>query len=241
MTDVEITAKFSGNAFDPNSVQLNGGGFYDATNQSIVWNSQTTPDLANVEPGEKGDLRFKFKPISLNGTNIRNPEININISVRGRQSSLGNSFQTINDYIRKKVKYSSSSGVTGNALYYSGPFTNSGGLPARAGSPTTYTIVWNIAGSTSRLTNVKVRGILPFYVEWMNNWSPQSAKVSYDPGNHEVISAGPGRRLDNGQVAPMEVKVGDKVMFKKYSPDEIKVEGVEYLVIRESDVMLIVE
>jgi hypothetical protein len=202
MTDVEITAKFSGNAFDPNSVQLNGGGFYDATNQSIVWNSQTTPDLANVEPGEKGDLRFKFKPISLNGTNIRNPEININISVRGRQSSLGNSFQTINDYIRKKVKYSSSSGVTGNALYYSGPFTNSGGLPARAGSPTTYTIVWNIAGSTSRLTNVKVRGILPFYVEWMNNWSPQSAKVSYDPGNHEVIWDAGTIEASSGSAAP---------------------------------------
>lgn len=57
----------------------------------------------------------------------------------------------------------------------------------------------------------------------------------------EVISAGPGKRMENGAVAPMEVKVGDKVMFKKYSPDEIKVEGVEYLVIRESDVMLIVE
>lgn len=57
----------------------------------------------------------------------------------------------------------------------------------------------------------------------------------------EVISVGPGKRLDNGQVAAMEVKIGDTVMFKKYSPDEIKVEGIEYLVIRESDVMLIVE
>ncbi len=57
----------------------------------------------------------------------------------------------------------------------------------------------------------------------------------------EVIFAGPGKRLDNGQIAPMDVKVGNVVMFKKYAPDEIKVEGVEYLVIRESDVMLIIE
>ncbi len=61
------------------------------------------------------------------------------------------------------------------------------------------------------------------------------------PERGEVIAAGPGKRQDNGTVAPMDVKVGDKVMFKKYSPDEIKVDGVEYLVIRESDVMLIIE
>ena len=57
----------------------------------------------------------------------------------------------------------------------------------------------------------------------------------------EVVFAGSGKRLDNGQIAPMDVKVGNVVMFKKYAPDEIKVEGVEYLVIRESDVMLIIE
>lgn len=202
MTDVEVTVKFSGNAFDPNGIQLNGGGFYDATTQSIVWNSQTTPDLGSIDPGDKGDLRFKFKPVSLNGTNIKNPEININVSVRGRQSSLGNSFQTINDYIRKKVKYSSSSGVSGNALYYSGPFQNTGGLPARAGSPTTYTVVWNIAGSTSRLTNAKVRGVLPFYVEWMGNWSPQSAKVTYDASSHEVIWDAGTIEASTGSTAP---------------------------------------
>lgn len=57
----------------------------------------------------------------------------------------------------------------------------------------------------------------------------------------EVVFAGPGRILDSGSVSPMSVKVGDKVMFKKYAPDEIKIEGEEYLVIRESDVMLVIE
>jgi len=47
--------------------------------------------------------------------------------------------------------------------------------------------------------------------------------------------------LDNGQRAQMSVKVGDKVMFKKYSPDEIKVDGVEYLIISESDILGILE
>ena len=61
------------------------------------------------------------------------------------------------------------------------------------------------------------------------------------PEKGEVVSIGPGKLLDNGQRAPMSVKAGDRVMFKKYSPDEIKVDGEEYLVISEGDIMLILE
>lgn len=61
------------------------------------------------------------------------------------------------------------------------------------------------------------------------------------PEQGEVVSVGPGRVLDNGQIAPMSLKVGDKVMFKKYSPDEVKIEDEEYLVISESDVLAVIE
>ncbi len=61
------------------------------------------------------------------------------------------------------------------------------------------------------------------------------------PEQGEVVAVGAGRVLDNGQIAPMSVKVGDKVMFRKYSPDEIKVGEEEYLVIKEQDIMLIIE
>ena len=61
------------------------------------------------------------------------------------------------------------------------------------------------------------------------------------PEKGEVIATGPGKVLENGNLAAMSVKIGDKVMFRKYSPDEIKVDGKEYLVIREADVMLIIE
>jgi len=61
------------------------------------------------------------------------------------------------------------------------------------------------------------------------------------PEKGEVIAVGAGKLLDNGQRAQMSVKVGDKVMFKKYSPDEIKVDGVEYLIISESDILGILE
>jgi chaperonin GroES len=61
------------------------------------------------------------------------------------------------------------------------------------------------------------------------------------PEKGEVVAVGEGKILDNGQRSLMSVKVGDKVMFKKYSPDEIKVDGVEYLIISESDILGILE
>jgi chaperonin GroES len=61
------------------------------------------------------------------------------------------------------------------------------------------------------------------------------------PEKGEIIAVGDGKLLDNGQRAPLSVKVGDKVMFKKYSPDEIKVDGVEYLIISEGDILAVLE
>jgi len=61
------------------------------------------------------------------------------------------------------------------------------------------------------------------------------------PEKGEVVAVGPGRILDNGTKLEMSVKVGDKVMFKKYAPDEIKVEGIEYLILSESDILAIIK
>lgn len=61
------------------------------------------------------------------------------------------------------------------------------------------------------------------------------------PERGEVIAIGPGKLLDNGAFAPVGVKVGDKIVFKKYSPDEVKIDKEEYLVISESDIMAVIE
>ena len=61
------------------------------------------------------------------------------------------------------------------------------------------------------------------------------------PQKGEVIAVGPGKILENGQRAEMSVKVGDKVVFRKYSPDEIKIDDQEYYVIRDEDIIAIIE
>ncbi len=57
------------------------------------------------------------------------------------------------------------------------------------------------------------------------------------PQEGVVVAVGPGRKADDGSVIAMEVAVGDKVLFKKYAPDEFEVEGKKVLVLRESDVI----
>ena len=61
------------------------------------------------------------------------------------------------------------------------------------------------------------------------------------PEQGMVIAVGPGKLLENGTRSTMSVKVGDKIVFKKYSPDEVKIDGKEYLVISESDAIAILE
>ena len=57
----------------------------------------------------------------------------------------------------------------------------------------------------------------------------------------EIIAVGEGRLLDNGARAPMSVRVGNKVLFKKYSPDEVKVGDETYLILEERDILAVIE
>jgi chaperonin GroES len=66
---------------------------------------------------------------------------------------------------------------------------------------------------------------------------PDTAKEK--PQEGEVIAVGSGRRLDNGSVVPLEVKVGDRVIFAKYGGTEVKIDDEEYLILRESDILAI--
>jgi chaperonin GroES len=68
---------------------------------------------------------------------------------------------------------------------------------------------------------------------------PDSAKEK--PQEAEVIAVGQGKRLENGKVVALDVKVGDRILFGKYSGSEIKLEGQEYIIMREDEVLGILE
>jgi chaperonin GroES len=68
---------------------------------------------------------------------------------------------------------------------------------------------------------------------------PETAKEK--PQQGKVIAAGPGRTDEDGERIPMDVNVGDKVLYAKYSGTEIKLDGKKVLILRESDILAIVE
>jgi len=68
---------------------------------------------------------------------------------------------------------------------------------------------------------------------------PDTAKEK--PSEGEVIAVGEGRLLENGQIAPLKVKVGDKVVYSKYAGNEFVVDGEDLIVLREDDILAIIE
>ncbi len=68
---------------------------------------------------------------------------------------------------------------------------------------------------------------------------PETAKEK--PLEGEVIAVGPGRRMDDGSLRAVAVNAGERILFGKYAGDEVKLDGVEHMIIREDDVLAVVE
>jgi len=68
---------------------------------------------------------------------------------------------------------------------------------------------------------------------------PDTAKEK--PMEGEIVAVGPGARDESGKLVPLDVKAGDRILFGKWSGTEIKLDGVEYLIMKESDIMGILE
>ncbi len=68
---------------------------------------------------------------------------------------------------------------------------------------------------------------------------PDTAKEK--PMQGKVVAVGPGGRDESGKLLPMDVKVGDKVLYGKWSGTEVKIDGEEYLIIKESDILGIID
>ncbi len=68
---------------------------------------------------------------------------------------------------------------------------------------------------------------------------PETAKEK--PSEGEIVAVGKGKVLDNGTVLPPDVKVGDRILFSRYGGSEVKIEGEEHLIMREDDILGVIE
>ncbi|MDR3557949.1 MAG: hypothetical protein P4L61_00270 [Candidatus Pacebacteria bacterium] len=187
VTDAEIHIQFSGNAFYNGSVSADGG-FYDSASAQITLDKTNTPSLGSIPAGGSGSSVFNFTPQDLGtpSTPLSNPSVDLSVSIDGQRTSESNVPQSLSESISRTVKVASNVALSGEALYTTGPFTNTGSFPPKSQATTTYTIVWTIGNSSSAVSGAKVSATLPEDVTWLGPVSPQSEDVQYDASSRTV-------------------------------------------------------
>ncbi|MDE2399418.1 MAG: hypothetical protein KGL67_00155 [Patescibacteria group bacterium] len=187
--DLKIQATISGNAYNKNTVTAEQGN-YDSLTNTIVWDKFSQSQFSEINPGDFGSVNFSISPIALFSTTdgiISNPSVNIDVAITGNQLVSGYQPQELNNSDSKVVKIISDVGLTAKALYYSGPFTNTGLIPPKVEKETTYTIVWSLSNTSNSISKAEMRAVLPTWVRFMGPISPINEDVVYNSASREVV------------------------------------------------------
>jgi hypothetical protein len=189
VTDVVFVVTINGNSVDKSSVQVDDG-LYRSIENTIIFNKTTDKQLASLEPGEEGESKFSFKSFGINsvtGSGLINPTIIVDVSVGGKKIAYDGVTENVFFSDSRKVKITSNPQLFAKALYYVGPFQNTGPVPPKAEKETTYTITWTVTNPLNALSGARVSAVLPPYIKWLSAVSPQKEKVDYDPNTGSVI------------------------------------------------------
>lgn len=181
ITDAKIIVSLSGNVLDLSSID-GGEGFYDSANNQIVWDKNMIPELESIEPGQNGSVFFKFKSLSLLGLNnqVKDPSIDLDVSIKGRQPNLGSTFSDVNNFSKKTIKILSNFQIAASALYHSGS------LPPRAEKETKYIVTWTLSNTSNTITGAQAKSLLPIYVDWGESLTGGKEKITYNEVTREV-------------------------------------------------------
>lgn len=174
--DVSIELEMNGSAVDEKSISISNG-FYRTYDKKIIWNASSLKELASIKPGETGKTQFSFyvkDPLPIYNFTDKNFTIGLSAKISGIGTYEEFENREISDSVSKNIKAVSSVQLAARALHYSGPLTNSGPMPPRVGSETTYSISWSLGNNSDDLSGVKVSAFLPPYARWLNAVSPDT-------------------------------------------------------------------
>jgi len=182
VSDLEIKAKLSGNAFDRKTILVQQG-FYDSSKDVITWNQNSQSGLKEANPGDSGSVIFSVSPLSLFSTSgeiLSNPSVNIEVDISGKQAIQGSALNELNNFSSAIVRIISDVGFSAKALYYSGPFTNTGPIPPKVEQATTYTIVWTLSNTANSISGVQINSSLPSWMTFLGPISPGGEDLKYN-------------------------------------------------------------
>jgi len=213
LSSLEITARFSGNGFDPTRVTVNQG-FFDNNQGEIVWNQNNNSNLNNISPGKTGQLYFSLIPKA----GVANPTISVAIDAKGVLVGQGTQPEEVSNIYNGVIRVASDVSISNALFFNNGPFVNSGTLPPKVGEETTYTVEWTVSSATSSLDDVKVVADLPSYITWKGESFPEDANISYNSINRRLTwNAGeitPGLQVQKKYILKLDLFH----QFLKYKP-----------------------
>jgi hypothetical protein len=184
-----LTVKLSGNTLDKSSIKVTDG-LYKSIDNTIVFNKATDSGLGVIEPGGEGTSKFSFNSFGIKtvtGSALVNPIIGLSIAVSGKRVDYASGQDNILFSDSRKVKITADPQLSAKALYFVGPFKNTGPIPPQEEKDTTYTVTWTVTNPLNNLTGGMVTAILPPYIKWLGTISPSSEKVDYDAGTGKVV------------------------------------------------------
>ncbi|MEI6296959.1 MAG: hypothetical protein WCO84_04925 [bacterium] len=185
-----LVVKLTGNSIDKSSIDTEKG-FYKSLDNTITWNNNGGGVADSIDVGEEGKATFSFEPLPLlSGTKtiFKNPEINLDLKFKGIRATEGRTEgSVVETTLSRKIKISSNLQISSRALYYSGPFKNTGTLPMTHDQETTYTVVWSVVNSSNDVSGAVARTVLPTNVRWVGTFSPDSENILYDALSREVV------------------------------------------------------
>jgi hypothetical protein len=180
ISNAVIVARLSGIEVDGSTVR-SADGFYRSTDGTVLWDKSTTNGvLAKVAPGQKGVVSFSFQAPGSDALNVTNPRLDISINAAGQRLSESGVPQNLQSAARASIKLATDLQLNAQALYYANPFGSTGPMPPKAGTETTYALVFTVTNTTNKITNAKVTATLPSYVRWIGSHAPASEDLSFD-------------------------------------------------------------
>lgn len=180
LVNVRAEATLSGGALDELSINAQSGGFYDSQSNKITWESDSSSIPEELAPGDEGRLFFSFASLENLGAGTRNQEMSVEVKVTG--ISVENR-STVSTSVTRKIKVASQVSLASKVLYSRGPFANTGPIPPKAETPTTYTVVLNVGNTTNDIANSQVTAILGQNVKFVKS---SSDELTYNPATNKV-------------------------------------------------------
>jgi hypothetical protein len=184
-SSVEVSLR--GAALDPSQVSAMDGGFFQSSDNTILWDKRAVSEFESMDPGSEKDISFSVAPLMGGVTAGAKTGVVMTVTAKGDRMTDSGSSETVSTTETRTIALSSNVSLLSRIARSLGNLENSGPIPPKANTPTTYTVIWSVSNSFNQVSNVEVRATLPPYVKWTGQKSPQSELISYNQNTHEVV------------------------------------------------------